>query len=238
MLFGMDFRHLAGAALCALLTTSCASSAWKKDANVTQGRWETSPQGPVAADMVAPRNDLSFSEEEGAAQPTTRPSISIRATTRPTTGPTTRSAATTRPGAATTRPARTARRRVRPELTGAVTVGSEASKSGAPDSRAHLDFRCGTGRGRCTVIVEVQTPVSLDNEHLELRLEQLGKSGNPLSKGAMTRQAGVLQGETVTYELSAPCGRMRISAIPREGTRGREGFQSRWTVRVLRFRCH
>jgi hypothetical protein len=232
MRFGMDFRHVAGAALCALLTASCASNAWKKDSNVTQGRWETSPEASAAGDMVPPRNELSFSEEEGAAQPTTQPSISIRSTTRPTTGP------TTRPTAATTRPTRTARRRVRPELTGVVVVGSEASKSGAPGSTAHLDFRCGTGRGKCTVIVEVKTPVSLDNEHLELRLEKLGKSGKPLSSGAMSRQAGVLQGETVTYELSAPCGRMRLSAIPHEGSRGREGFQSRWSVRVLRFRCH
>ena len=210
MVLGMGWRHVAGAALCVLLTTSCASSAWKKDPNVTSGRWTTTPDAGASGNMLPPRNELSYSEEAAA--------------TRPATSPTTRRAAAPR-------------KRVRPELTGVVTIGSEGSRSGSPQSRAHLDFRCGTGRGRCTVVVQVQTPVGLDNEHLELRLEKLDKSGNPVGAGGTTRQSGVLQGEAVTYELSAPCGRVRLSATPREGARGREGIQSRWTVRVLRFRC-
>lgn len=216
-----NIRHIGGALLCALLATSCASSKWKKDPNVTSGRWEVSPAAAANADTLPPRNELTFAE--------------VAPTGAPTTGP------ATRPG--TTRPAATrpARRRIRPELTGRVSVGSEASKSGAPGSRAHLDFWCGTGKkGTCTVIVQVETPVSLDNEHLELKLERINSAGNPVSSSRpMTRQAGVLQGQTVTYELTVkPCGKVRLSATAVEGARGREGVQSRWNVRILRFRCH
>jgi hypothetical protein len=132
--------------------------------------------------------------------------------------------------------ARAPRKQVTPELTGVVTIGSEASKSGSPQSRAYLDFYSGSGKGTSEVVVEVQTPVSLDNERLELRFEKLGKSGNPVSAGGTTRQAGVMQGETVTYHLSAPAGRVRLSAIPKEAANGREGIQSRWSVRVIQFR--
>jgi hypothetical protein len=209
MVFGMDVRHIAGAALCALLTASCSSSQWKKDPNVTAGRWATSPDAAAAANTVPPRNELLYSEQPAATQPLV---------------------------STTSTQARPPRKQVKAELTGAVTIGSEASKSGSPQSNAYLDFYCGSGKGTCKVVVQVETPVSLDNEHLDLRLQKLDKSGNPIASGGTTRQAGVMQGETVTYELSAPSGKVRLSATPREGARGREGFQSRWTVRVLQFR--
>ena len=214
MIFGTDVRHIAGGVLCALLTASCASSAWKKDSNVTTGRWTTSPDAAVAGNTAPPRNELSYKESPVPTQPaTTQPFVKM-----------------------TSGQPRAPRKQVTPELTGVVTIGSEASKAGSPQSEAHIDFFSGSGKGTAEVVVEVQTPVSLDNEHLELRFEKLGKSGNPISAGGTTRQAGVMQGETVTYHLSAPAGRVRLSAVPKEGARGRDGFQSRWTVRVVQFR--
>lgn len=216
MVIFTNIRHIGGALLCALLATSCASSAWKKDPNVVSGRWEISPAAAAAADTLPPRNELTFADVTPATSPATGPA------TRP----------------ATTRPVR---RRIRPALTGMVTLGSEASKSGAAGSTAHLDFHCGTGKkGTCTVVVQVETPVSHDNEHLELKLERINSAGEPVgSSRAMTRQAGVLQGQTLTYELSVkPCGKVRLTAAAMESARGREGVQSRWNVRILRFRCH
>jgi hypothetical protein len=122
--------------------------------------------------------------------------------------------------------------------TGAVIVGSEGARPGAVGSSAHIDFRCGKGKGgRCTVVIEVTTPALLDNEHLELKLEAL-KGSRPTSS-RVTRNAGMIQGETQEYELSVkPCGRVRLTATPVESPRGREGVQSRWGVRILRYRCH
>ena len=168
--------------------------------------------------------------------------MSIRPTTRGTLGASTRPSftlttrPTTRPVAA---PARPARKRTKAELTGVVTIGSEGSKFGSPGSEAHLDWLCGNGKGTCTVVVEVETPVNLDNEHLDLKLEAIDSHGRAVKSSAMTRQTGMIQGEKMTYELSVkPCGKVRLTASAFEPAGGREGIQSRWTVRVLRFRCH
>jgi hypothetical protein len=137
----------------------------------------------------------------------------------------------------TTRPARRARGPA--SLTGVVTVGSEGAKAGLPDSEAHLDFRCGTGKGTCTVEVQIETQVNLDNEHLDVRVQQINSAGRPInSSKAVTRQAGMIEGEPVTYALSVPCGRVRVSVRGVDSPGGKEGIQSRWTARILRFRCH
>jgi hypothetical protein len=212
MPFGTDLRNLAraflGAAVCALVATSCTSKPWRTDPNVTSGRWATSPDTGSNAEGLPPRNALSLTPlatRPASSQPTSRP----------------------------------VKQKVRPELTGAVTIGGEGARAGAPGSSAHLDFFCGGGKGTCTVVVEVNTEIGLDNEHLELKLEAIDSGGQPRAGSApMTRTAGVIVGEATTYQLSVkPCGRVRVSATAVEAQEGKPGVQSRWTVRVLRFRC-
>jgi hypothetical protein len=196
-----------------LLATSCASKPWRKDAPVTQGRWATSPDAGSTAEGMPPRNGLSLTP----ATPPPAPSAS--ASSQPTSRP--------------------VKQKVRPELTGTVTIGGEGSRPGAPGSSAHLDFLCGGGKGTCTVVVEVNTEIGLDNEHLQLKLEAIDSDGQPRAGSTpMTRTAGVIVGEPTTNELSVkPCGRVRVSATAVEAQEGKPGVQSRWTVRVVRFRC-
>jgi hypothetical protein len=212
MIMSMSLRRGFGVVACAafaLLATGCASEPWQENNAVTSGAWQTTPAAGASRDVVTPRNEMKV-------PPGGRP------TTRATAG------GAMRPAAGTP--------------TGTVIVGSEASRAGAVGSVAHMDIQCGKGKGggRCTVVVEVSTPALLDNEHLQLKLEKIGASGNPVrSSTPMTRNAGTIQGETQEYELSVkPCGRVRLSAIPVEAPRGREGVQSRWHVRIIRYRCH
>jgi hypothetical protein len=208
-----------------LATASCASAPWKQDSNVTAGRWETSPQATAKGAMLPPRNELTFAEAPAPAP--TAPSI-VRTTSSSTTRPVRATAVTTPPAP-----------RPKAELTGMVTIGSEGSKFGSPNSSAHMDWWAGNGKGNVTVEVEVQTPVNLDNEHLDLKLERLDSHGRPIASATMTRQAGMIAGDKMTYELSVkPGGKVRLTAAAVESPGGKEGIQSRWTVRVLRFRSN
>jgi hypothetical protein len=209
-----------------LATASCASAPWKQDSNVTAGRWETSPDATAKGTMLPPRNELTYTPAPAPAHPTTQ-SI-VRTTGLSTTRPV-RATAVTPPPAP----------RPKAELAGLVTIGSEGSRFGSPNSSAHMDWWAGNGKGNVTVEVEVETAVSLDNEHLDLRLERLDSRGRPIASATMTRQAGMIAGEKMTYELSVkPGGKVRLTAAAVESPGGKEGIQSRWTVRVLRFRSN
>jgi hypothetical protein len=229
-MFNRNHIRLAGRGLiCAavgVLAASCASHPWRQDSNVTAGRWETSPDAVASSDTIPPRNELIYTAAPAPAPAPAAPMI-VRKT----------NLSTTKPVRATTVAPRPVPQKA--ELTGLVTIGSEGSKFGSPGSAAHMDWYAGNGKGTVTVVVEVETPVNLDNEHLDLRLERLDSRGRPIASSAMVRQTGMIAGEKMTYELTTkPGGKVRLTAAGVESNGGKPGFQSRWTVRVVRFRSN